>query len=73
MSSHDLKIGKGRYSNPITPINQQICTSCESNEIDKEIHLILQSNAMNNECDILFNSVVTIIIITMQPANFNDL
>ena len=40
MSSHDLKIERERYNNPITPINQRICTRCESNEIDDEIHLL---------------------------------
>ena len=33
MSSHDLKIERGRYNNPITPINQRICTRCKSNEV----------------------------------------
>ena len=65
MSSHDLKIERGRYNDPITPINQRICTRCESNEIDDEIHLLLHCNAMNNEREILLNSVAT--IINMQP------
>ena len=41
MSSHDLKIERGRYNNPITPINQRVCTRCKSNEVDDEIHLHL--------------------------------
>ena len=49
MSSHDLKIERGRYNNPMTPINKRICTRCESNEIDDEIHLPLHCYAMNNE------------------------
>ena len=68
MSSHDLKIERGRYNNPITPIKKRICTRCESNEIDDEIHLLLHCNAMNNEREILHNSVATIII-NMQPTN----
>ena len=67
MSSHDLKIERGRYNNPITPINQQICTRCESNKIDDEIHLLLHCKAMNNECETLLNSVAG--IINLQPAN----
>ena len=31
MSSHYLNIERGRYNNPITPINQRICTRCELN------------------------------------------
>ena len=64
MSSHDLKIERGRYNNPKTPINQRICTRCESNEIDDEI--LLHCNAINNEREILFNSVAA--IINIQPT-----
>ena len=38
MRSHDLNIERGRYNNPITPINQRICTRCELND---KIHLLL--------------------------------
>ena len=62
MSSHDLYIERGRFNNPITPKNQRICTRCELNEIDDEIHL-----AMNNEREMLFDSVAA--IINMQPTN----
>ena len=67
MSSHDLKIERGRYNNPITPINQRICTRYESNEVDDEIHILLHCNAMSNEREILLNSVAS--IINMQPTN----
>ena len=67
MSSHDLKIERGRYNNSITPINQRICTRCGSNEIDDEIHVLLHCNAMNNKHEILLNSVFA--IINMQPTN----
>ena len=67
MSSHDLKIERGRYNNPITPINQRICTRCESNEFDDKIHLLLHCNAMNNEREMLLNSIAG--IINMQPTN----
>ena len=67
MSSHDLNIERGRYNNPITPINQRICTRCELNEIDDEIHLLLHCSAMNNERKILFNSVTA--TINIEPTN----
>ena len=67
MSSHDLKIERGRYNNPMSPINKRICTRCESNEIDDEIHLLPHCNAMNDEREILFNSVAA--IINIQPSN----
>ena len=67
MSSHDLNIERGRFNNPITPKNQRICTRCELNEIDDEIHLLLHCSAMNNEREILFDSVAA--IINIQPTN----
>ena len=67
MSSHDRNIERGRYNNPIAPINQRICTRCELNEIDDEIHLLLHCNAMNNERKILFKSVSA--TINIQPTN----
>ena len=67
MSSHDLNIERGRFNNPITPQNQRICTRCELNEIDDEIHFLLHCSAMNNEREILFDSVAA--IINIQPTN----
>ena len=67
MSSQDLNIERGRYNNPITPVNQRICTGCELNEIDIEIHILLHCSTMNNERKILFNSVTA--TINIQPTN----
>ena len=66
MTSHDLNIERGRFNNPITLKNQRICTRCELNEIDDEIHL-LYCSAMNNEREIFFCSVAA--IINIQPTN----
>ena len=67
MSSHDLNIERERFNNPITPKNQRICTRCELNEIDDEIHLLCHCSAMNNVREILFDSVTA--IINIQPKN----
>ena len=67
ISSHDLNVEKGRFNNPITPKNQRICTRCELNEIDDEIHLLLHCSAMNNVRETLFDSVAA--IINIQPTN----
>ena len=67
MSSHDLNIERGRFNNPITPKNQRICTRCQLNEIDDEIHLLLHCCAMKNEREILYDSVAA--IINIQPTN----
>ena len=68
MSSHDLNIGRERYNNPITPINQRIF--CELNKIGDEIHLLLHCSAMKNEREILFNSVAVIINIHLTNDMF---
>ena len=60
-------IERVRFNNTITPKNQRICTRCELKEIDDEIHLLLHCSAMNNEREILFNSVAA--IINIQPIN----
>ena len=67
MSSHDLNIERGRFNNPITPKNQRICTRCQLNEIDDEIHLLIHCCAMKNEREILYDSVAA--IINIQPTN----
>ena len=66
-SSHDLNIERGRFNNLITPKNQRICTRCELNEIDDQIHFLLYCSAINNEREILFDSVAA--IINIQPTN----
>ena len=57
MSLHDIKIEGGRYNDQKTT-NQQICTSCKLNEIDEEI-LLLHCNDVNNEHQLIFNSIAT--------------
>jgi hypothetical protein len=39
ISSHKLKIESGRYTRPITPLNERICDRCDKHEVDDEIHL----------------------------------
>ena len=67
ISSLDLNIERGRIKIPITAKNQRICTTCEINEIDDEIHLLLHCSAMNNVRKILFDSIAA--IINIQPTN----
>ena len=67
MSSHYINIERGRFNNPEIPKNQRICTRCELNEIDDEIHLLLHCSAMHDEREILFDSLAG--IINIQPTN----
>ena len=67
MSSHDLNIERRRFNNLITPKNLRICTRYELNENDDEIHLLLHYSDMNNDREILYDSVAA--IINIQPTN----
>ena len=42
ISNHKLKIETGRYSKPITPLEERICEKCLSDEIESEEHLLLK-------------------------------
>lgn len=42
ISNHKLKIETGRYSKPITPLENRICEKCFSDEIESEEHLLLK-------------------------------
>ena len=42
ISNHKLKIETGRYSKPITPLENCICEKCFSDEIESEEHLLLK-------------------------------
>ena len=64
MSSHDLNIERGQYNHSNKSV---ICTRCELNEIDDEIHLFLHCSAMNNKREILSNPVAT--IMNILPTN----
>ena len=41
MSSHDLRIERGRYDKPITPSHKRTCRRCNIAEVDDEKHFIL--------------------------------
>ena len=66
ISSHSLRIEKGRYTIPKTPIDERICLYCNLNCIEDEKHLLtecpaydtLRSNAYSNisiECPHFMN------------------
>ena len=41
-SSHNLRVESGRYTSPVTPLEQRVCVYCESGEVDTELHAILE-------------------------------
>ena len=41
-SAHNLRVESGRYTSPVTPLEQRVCVYCESGECDTELHAILE-------------------------------
>ena len=42
VSAHNLRIERGRYTSPVTPLKNRICLFCNSSELDTEEHFVLQ-------------------------------
>ena len=54
-SCHSLKVERGRYTNPITPLERRLCFVCR--EIEDEIHLIMHCQLFETERLDLFGRV----------------
>ena len=44
LSSHNLEIERGRHTRPKTPVASLICQRCQTNQVDDEIHFLMQCN-----------------------------
>jgi hypothetical protein len=45
VSSHNLRIETGRHENPKIPVEERICNKCPSNEIEDEMHCLLNCSS----------------------------
>ena len=43
----NLRVESGRYTRPVTPVEQRVCCYCSSNTLDDEMHAILQCSTMS--------------------------
>ena len=57
VSSHRLRIEVGRHQRPKLPLEQRICTFCNTNEIYDEVHLVKNCQFHNEERRILLNEI----------------
>ena len=55
-SSHSLKIETGRHTIPYTPIENRLCSFCNLNSIDDEMHMLLNCTFHKIERANLFKS-----------------
>ena len=54
-SSHTLEIERGRWTNPITPVENRLCPYC--NLVEDEIHFLFQCELYTNDRVAFFNKV----------------
>ena len=57
ISSHSLHIETGRYNSPKTPVDQRLCTICNSGEIEDEQHFMLSCKFYDNERKLLLKKL----------------
>ena len=52
ISAHHLKIETGRWTRPVTPLQNRICTYCDTNTVDDEKHFLHDCNifALKRSC-----------------------
>jgi len=55
ISAHQLEIEMGRYKN--VPLNSRICKLCKSNEVEDEVHFLLNCSCYEHERKNLFDKV----------------
>ena len=59
ISAHRLRIEVGRYTQPVTPINERVCLYCDTLSIDNEYHL-LTCPTFNIKRNCLFGKISSI-------------
>jgi len=61
ISSHNLAIETGRYSQPKTPVNNRKCLYCQNDNIESEQHFLLKCSLYTNERIELITKIKTLI------------
>jgi hypothetical protein len=57
-SNHKLHIETGRYTRPITPVENRICSNCNSKSVEDEIHFLMYCPKFENLRRELFSNVL---------------
>ena len=57
-SNHKLHIETGRYTRPITPVENRICSNCNSKSVEDEIHFLMYCPKFENHRRELFSNVL---------------
>jgi hypothetical protein len=57
-SNHKLHIETGRYTRPITPVENHICSNCNSKSVENDLHFIMYCPKFENHKRELFSNVL---------------
>ena len=68
ISAHRLAIETGRYTRPITPISERVCTLCNSGDIEDEPHLVLKCNFFKEQRTKLQNDIHNFSSLKLEPT-----
>ena len=55
LTSHHLAIETGRHTKPKTPEDERLCTYCNKNKIENELHMFI-------ECDFYTDERITLLV-----------
>ena len=58
LTHHKLHIETGRYTRPITPVENRICSNCNSKSVEDELHFLMYCPRFENHRRELFSYVL---------------
>lgn len=67
-SSHNLRIETGRHESPKLPVEERLCTKCDLNEVEDELHFLLICSS-NQSLRIKLTDTATRIIPNFRELN----
>ena len=53
----NLRVESGRYTRPVTPVDERTCCYCTSKSLDNEMHVILDCSAMSFKRNCFFGKM----------------
>ena len=69
----NLRIESGRYTRPVTPVEERTCLYCSSNTLDDEKHAILNCSTFTLKRNCLFGRISALIPSFSQLSQQNQL
>lgn len=57
ISAHNLEIERGRYTRPITPLDQRICKKCKT-DIGNEMHFLFNCASLTPQRELMLENTI---------------